>query len=161
MQITFKGSPVTLVGEMLEVGDDAPDFLVVDNNLNTVTLNDTNGKRIFITVPSLDTPVCDKEVRRFNEEATKIKDIKVYVISMDLPFAQARWCGAAGIENVKTFSDYKQKSFGKKYSTLIEELCLLTRAIFIVDEKNKITYVQYCNEVSSEPDYDDVLNSLK
>lgn len=161
MQITFKGSPVTLVGDTLKIGDDAPDFLVVDNNLNNVTLSDTSGKRIFVTVPSLDTPVCDKEVRRFNEEASKIKDVTVYVVSMDLPFAQIRWCGNAGIDRVKTVSDYKQKSFGKKYGTLIEELCLLARAIFVVDENNRIIYVEYCKEVSSEPDYEGALNSLK
>lgn len=161
MKITFKGSPVTLVGDELKVGDDAPDFLVVDNNLNNVTLSDTSGKRIFVTVPSLDTPVCDTEVRRFNEEASKLKDVTVYVVSMDLPFAQVRWCGNAGIDRVKTVSDYKQKSFGKKYGTLIEELCLLARAIFVVNENNKIIYVEYCKEVSSEPDYEGALNSVK
>ncbi|MEN8077131.1 thiol peroxidase [Clostridioides difficile] len=161
MKITFKGSPVTLVGDELKVGDDAPDFLVVDNNLNNVTLSDTSGKRIFVTVPSLDTPVCDTEVRRFNEEAAKLKDVTVYVVSMDLPFAQVRWCGNAGIDRVKTVSDYKQKSFGKKYGTLIEELCLLARAIFVVNENNKIIYVEYCKEVSSEPDYEGALKSVK
>ncbi|WP_195989392.1 thiol peroxidase [Clostridium sp. D53t1_180928_C8] len=161
MQVKFKGAPVTLVGERIKVGDDAPDFLVVDTNLNSINLNDTKGKRIFVTVPSIDTPVCDREVRKFNEEAAKLKDVTVYVVSMDLPFAQVRWCGNAGIERVKTVSDYKQKSFGKKYGVLIEELGLLTRAIFVVDENNKIKYVEYCEEVSSEPDYESALNIVK
>ena len=138
MQITFNGDPITLVGPRLNVGDNAPDFLVVDNNFKNLTLKDTSGKRIFVVVPSIDTSVCDMEVRKFNEEATKLSDVTVYVISMDLPFAQVRWCGNAGIDKVITLSDYKQKSFGKQYGTLIEEFCFLTRAIFVVDENNKI-----------------------
>ncbi len=161
MKITFKGNPVTLVGETLKVGDDAPDFLVVDNDLNDITLKETSGLRIFLTVPSIDTPVCDTEVRKFNKEATNLKDVTVYVISMDLPFAQTRWCGNAGIDKVKTVSDYKQKSFGNKYGVLIEELCLLARAIFIIDENNKIKYVEYCKEISSEPDYESALNAIR
>ena len=139
MKITFNGDPVTLVGEQVKVGDTAPDFLVVDNTLKDLTLSDTKGKRIFVTVPSLDTSVCDMEVRKFNEEASKLEDVTVYVVSMDLPFAQVRWCGNAGVDRVKTVSDYKQKSFGKNYGALIEEFCFLTRAIFVVDENNKIT----------------------
>ena len=138
MQITFNGDPITLVGPRLNVGDNAPDFLVVDNNFKNLTLKDTSGKRIFVVVPSIDTSVCDMEVRKFNEEATKLSDVTVYVISMDLPFAQVRWCGNAGIDKVITLSDYKQKSFGKQYGTLIEEFCFLTRAIFVVDENSKI-----------------------
>ena len=132
MKITFNGDPVTLVGEQVKVGDTAPDFLVVDNTLKDLTLSDTKGKRIFVTVPSLDTSVCDMEVRKFNEEASKLEDVTVYVVSMDLPFAQVRWCGNAGVDRVKTVSDYKQKSFGKNYGALIEEFCFLTRAIFVV-----------------------------
>ena len=161
MQITFNGDPITLVGSRVQVGDNAPDFLVVDNNLKNVTLKDTSGKRIFVVVPSIDTSVCDMEVRKFNEEATKLSDVTVYVISMDLPFAQVRWCGNAGIDKVITLSDYKQKSFGKQYGTLIEEFCFLTRAIFVVDENNKITYVEYCNDVINEPDYESALNAVK
>lgn len=131
MKITFNGDPVTLVGEQVKVGDTAPDFLVVDNTLKDLTLSDTKGKRIFVTVPSLDTSVCDMEVRKFNEEASKLEDVTVYVVSMDLPFAQVRWCGNAGVDRVKTVSDYKQKSFGKNYGALIEEFCFLTRAIFV------------------------------
>ena len=161
MQITFNGDPITLVGSRVQVGDNAPDFLVVDNNLKNVTLKDTSGKRIFVVVPSIDTSVCDMEVRKFNEEAAKLSDVTVYVISMDLPFAQVRWCGNADIDKVITLSDYKQKSFGKQYGTLIEEFCFLTRAIFVVDENNKITYVEYCNDVINEPDYESALNTVK
>ena len=161
MKITFNGDPITLVGNPLNVGDDAPDFLVVDNNLKNVTLKDTSGKRIFVVVPSIDTSVCDMEVRKFNEKAASLDDVTVYVISMDLPFAQVRWCGAAGIDRVITLSDYKQKSFGKNYWTLIEEFCFLTRAIFVVDENNKITYVEYCKDVIDEPDYESALNAVK
>ena len=161
MKITFNGDPITLVGPVLKVGDDAPDFLVVDNTLKNVTLKDTSGKRIFVVVPSIDTSVCDMEVRKFNEEASKLSDVTVYVVSMDLPFAQVRWCGAAGIDRVITLSDYKQKSFGKKYGTLIEEFGFLARAIFVVDENNKITYVEYCKDVINEPDYESALNAVK
>ena len=161
MKITFNGDPITLVEEQVKVGDTAPDFLVVDNTLKDLTLSDTKGKRIFVTVPSLDTSVCDMEVRKFNEEASKLDDVTVYVISMDLPFAQVRWCGNAGVDRVKTVSDYKQKSFGKNYGALIEEFCFLTRAIFVVDENNKITYVEYCKDVVNEPDYESALNAVK
>ncbi|MFR2066891.1 thiol peroxidase [Clostridium sp.] len=161
MNITFNGDPITLVGEKIKVGDNAPDFLVVDNNLKNVTLSDTSGKRIFITVPSIDTSVCDMEVRKFNEEATKLKDVTVYVVSMDLPFAQVRWCGNSGIDKVKTLSDYKQKSFGKKYGTLIEEFGFLTRAVFVVDENNKVTYVEYCKDVINEPNYEEALRAVR
>ena len=161
MNITFNGDPITLVGEKIKVGDNAPDFLVVDNNLKNVTLSDTSGKRIFITVPSIDTSVCDMEVRKFNEEATKLKDVTVYVVSMDLPFAQVRWGGNAGIDKVKILSDYKQKSFGKKYGTLIEEFGFLTRAVFVVDENNKVTYVEYCKDVINEPNYEEALRAVR
>ena len=161
MKITFNGDPITLVGPVLKVGDDAPDFLVVDNTLKNVTLKDTSGKRIFVVVPSIDTSVCDMEVRKFNEEASKLSDVTVYVVSMDLPFAQVRWCGNAGIDKVITVSDYKQKSFGKKYGTLIEEFGFLSRAIFVVDENNTITYVEYCKDVINEPDYESALNAVK
>ena len=125
-------------------------------------LNPSSGPSLlFITVPSIDTSVCDMEVRKFNEEATKLKDVTVYVVSMDLPFAQVRWCGNAGIDKVKTLSDYKQKSFGKKYGTLIEEFGFLTRAVFIVDENNKVTYVEYCKDVINEPNYEEALRAVR
>lgn len=162
MKVTFQGNPITLKGTQVKVGDTAPDFTVVDNDLNPLKLSDTKGKRVFLTVPSIDTAVCDTEVRRFNQEATKLgEDVTIYTVSMDLPFAQGRWCGGAGIDRVKTVSDYKQKSFGKNYGALIEEFCFLTRAIFVVDENNKITYVEYCKDVVNEPDYESALNAVK
>lgn len=161
MNIKFQGNPITLEGNTVKVGDIAPDFTVVDNELNPINSKTLKGKRVYISVPSLDTGVCDMEVRRFNEEASKLEDIKIYTISMDLPFAQARWCGNAGVENVKTLSDYKDREFGKNYGTYIKELGLLTRAVFVVDENNKIIYIEYCEEVTSEPNYEEVLKILR
>ena len=161
MKVTFQGNPLTLEGVQVKVGDNAPNFTVVNNDLNPVSLNDTKGKRIFLTVPSLDTPVCDTEVRRFNEEASKLDNVTIYTVSMDLPFAQARWCGAAGINNVITVSDYKDKEFSKNYGAYINELGLSTRAVFVVDENNKVTYVEYLNEITEEPNYAKALEALK
>ena len=161
MNVKFQGNQVTLEGNIVKVGDVAPDFVVIDNGLKPVAAKDFEGKRVYVSVPSIDTQVCDVEVRKFNQEATKLKDVKIYTISMDLPFAQARWCGNAGIEDVQTLSDYKDRSFGKEFGTYIKELGLLTRAVFVVNENNKITYVEYCEEVTSEPNYEAVLNALK
>ena len=161
MKVTFQGNPLTLEGTQVKVGDNAPDFTVVNNDLNPLKLSDTKGKRVFLTVPSLDTPVCDTEVRRFNQEATNLGDVTVYTISMDLPFAQARWCGSAGIDKVITASDYKDREFGKNYGVYINELGLLSRAVFVVDENNKVTYVEYLNEITDEPNYDNALSALK
>lgn len=161
MQITMRGNPVTLVGKPVEVGQDAPDFTVVDHNLGTVSFKDTSGVRLFASVPSLDTGVCDMEGRRFNEEATKLGNAKVYVVSMDLPFAQKRWCGAAGVENVVTLSDHREASFGKNYGVLIDGLRLLARAVFVVDSSNKVTYVEYVPEVSSHPNYEAALEAVR
>lgn len=161
MKITFQGNPITLKGIQLRVGDKAPDFTLMNNELHPTTLQDTKGKRIFVVVPSIDTGVCDMEVRKFNEEASKLDNVTIYTISMDLPFAQARWCGAAGIKNVITLSDYKNREFGDKYGVYINELGLLTRAIFVLDEDNTITYVEYCSEVTNEPDYAAALQAVK
>ncbi|MDD5937318.1 MAG: thiol peroxidase [Clostridiales bacterium] len=161
MGVTFQGNNVTLIDKEIKVGDQAPDFTVKDNALVDVTLKDTLGKRIFVTVPSVDTAVCDMEVRRFNEEAASLGDVTIYIVSMDLPFAQDRWCGAAGIDKVKMLSDYKDHSFGKNYGTYIKELGLLARAIFVVDENNKVTYVEYCSEITNEPDYEKALQAVK
>lgn len=160
-QVTMRGNPVTLVGKRIEVGQEAPDFTVTDNDLGTVSLKDTSGVRLIASVPSLDTGVCDAETRRFNEEATSLGGAKVYVISMDLPFAQKRWCGAAGVENVQTLSDHRDASFGQNYGVLIEELRLLARAVFVIDSNNKVTYVEYVPEVSQHPDYDAALAAVK
>lgn len=161
MKVTFQGAPLTLEGTQVKVGDTAPNFTAVGNDLNPVSLNDTKGKRVFLSVPSIDTPVCDMEVRKFNTEASKLSNVEVYTISMDLPFAQARWCGAAGIENVKTVSDYKDREFGKNYGVYINELGLLSRAVFVVDENNRVVYVEYLQEITEEPNYEAVLNALK
>jgi thioredoxin-dependent peroxiredoxin len=161
--ITFKGNPFTLLGPELKVGDKAPDFAVVDNGLAPVSLANSAGKvRIISSVPSLDTPVCDTETRRFNQEAANLPgDVVVLTISLDLPFAQKRWCGAAGIEKVTTLSDYRERSFGHNYGVLIKELLLLTRAIFVIDAQGVIRYIQIVPEVTSEPDYAAVIAAAK
>lgn len=161
MNVKFQGNQVTLEGNIVKVGDAVPNFVVADNGLKEVQGKDLKGKRVYVSVPSIDTSVCDTEVRRFNQEATKLQDVKIYTISMDLPFAQARWCGNAGIENVQTLSDFKDRSFGKEFGTYIKELGLLTRAVFVVDENDKVTHVEYCEEVTAEPNYEAVLNALK
>lgn len=161
MIVKFQGSPVTLEGNTVKVGDTAPNFVAVDNDLNEFNTKDISGKRVYLSVPSLDTPVCDLEVKRFNKEAAALDNVKVYTVSMDLPFAQARWCGNEGIENVKTVSDYKSRDFGKQYGTYIKELGLLTRSVFVVDENNKVVYVEYCEEVTSQPNFEEVLKVLK
>ena len=161
MQVKMAGSPMNLVGTVPTVGSTAPSFTVVAGDLSAVTQADLKGTRVFITVPSIDTPVCDTEVRRFNKEAAALGNVSINVISMDLPFAQARWCGAAGIDAVKLYSDYKDRAFGKAFGVMIEELGLLARAIFIVDEKDIVRYVQVVDEVTSEPNYDEVLATLK
>jgi len=161
--ITFKGNPFTLLGPALKVGDKAPEFNVVDNGLAAVTLASSSGKiRIISSVPSLDTPVCDTETRRFNQEAANLPgDVLVLTISLDLPFAQKRWCGAAGIDKVTTLSDYRERSFGQNYGVLIKELLLLTRAIFVIDGEGIIRYIQIVPEVTSEPDYAAVIAAVK
>jgi thiol peroxidase len=161
--ITFKGNPFTLLGPALKVGDKAPDFSVVDNGLAPVSLASSAGMiRIISAVPSLDTPVCDTETRRFNQEAAGLPDtVTVLTISLDLPFAQKRWCGAAGIDKVTTLSDYRDRSFGQNYGVLIKELLLLGRAIFIVDAQDVIRYIQIVPEVTSEPDYAAVIAAAK
>jgi len=160
--IRFSGNSVTLIGPEIKIGDKAPDFRVVNNELQLVTLDDFKGKTKFIcTVPSIDTPVCDTEVRRFNEEATILKsDIVVLTISMDLPFAQKRWCVGEGIERVQAFSDYQELNFAANYGVLIKELKLLSRSIFIIDTDDVVRYIQHVPEVTDEPDYSAALAAL-
>lgn len=160
--ITFKGNPMTLLGPELKTGESAPEFCVTDNSLAPVTLASSAGKiRIISTVPSIDTPVCDTETRRFNQEASQLSDnVIVLTISMDLPFAQKRWCGAAGIDRVTTLSDYRERSFGNSYGVMIKELGLLARAVFVIDAKNIIRYIQIVPEVTAEPDYAAVFNAV-
>lgn len=157
--ITFKGNPMTLVGPELKVGAAAPEFKVVDNGLQPVTLADSQGKvRLITVVPSLDTPVCDTMTRKFNEETAKLpENVVVYTISLDLPFAQKRWCGNAGIEKVQTLSDYQERSFGLNYGLLIDELKLLARAVLVIDQKGMIAYQEIVKEVTAEPDYNAAL----
>ena len=161
--VTFKGNPLTLVGTTPKVGETAPDFEVLSNDLSPVKLSGFKGKTCVIcSVPSLDTPVCDTEVRTFNEHATSLSDdVVVLAISMDLPFAQARWCGAAGVKNVQTLSDHRDAEFGQSYGVLIKELRLLARAVFIVDKKGILRYVQIVDEMTNEPDYEAALQATK
>ncbi|CEN78104.1 thiol peroxidase [Paraclostridium sordellii] len=161
MKVTFNGALLTLEGNQVKVGDIAPDFTVVGNDLNPVKFSDIEGKKILVAVPSIDTPVCDMEVRKFNQEASKLNNVKVYTISMDLPFAQARWCGNSGIENVVTVSDYKDREFSKSYGLYIKELGLVSRAVIVVDENNKIVYTEYLDEITNEPNYEKVLEFVK
>jgi thiol peroxidase len=160
--ITVLGNPLTLVGPSLEPGDAAPDATLLDNDLNPVKLSSFRGKTCIISVvTSLDTPVCDVETRRFNQEAaTAGDDTVILTVSMDLPFAQKRWCGNAGIDRVITLSDHSSAEFGTAYGVLIKELRLLARTIFIVDKEGVIKYVQRVKENSEEPDYDAVLKAL-
>jgi len=161
--VTFINNPVTLVGEEVTVGSKAPDFKVVDNGLGEKTWKDFAGKKVLISVvPSLDTGVCDAQTRRFNEEAASFgDDVVVLTISMDLPFAQKRWCGANGIENVITLSDHRDASFGEAYGVLMKELRLLARSIFIINEAGEVTYTEYVPEGTNHPDYDRALEALK
>lgn len=160
MQITFKGNPITLKGTHIKEGDKMPDFTVCNNELAKVNGSDLKGLRVFVSVPSLDTGVCDAEVRKFNEKAADL-GAKIYAVSLDLPFAQARWCGANGIEAVKTLSDYQNREFGHATGTFIEDLYLLTRAVFIVDDKNTVVYVEYVPEVTDHPNYEKIYKKLE
>ena len=161
--VTLQGNPLTLTGNEVKVGDKAPDFTVLDNDLNPVTLGDFPGKVLVIaTVPSLDTPVCELETKRFNNEAAALGDgVQILTVSMDLPFAQKRWCGAAGVDRLKTVSDHRDANLGLAYGVLIKELRLLARAVFVVDAQGVVRYVQLVKEVADEPDYPAVLAAIK
>ncbi len=160
--VTLKGSPFTLVGPELKAGDKAPDFKAIGKDLKPVGLADTQGKvRIFSVVPSLDTPVCDTQTRRFNQAASELSDVRIYTVSMDLPFAQSRWCAAAGVNNIVMLSDHRDASFGTCYGTLIKELRLDARAIFVVDAKGVIRHVEYVGEVGNQPNYDAALQAVR
>ena len=153
---------MTVLGPELKPGDPAPDFHAVDDGLKPVNLAATgNGVRIFSVVPSLDTPVCDAQTKRFNEEAGKLPNVSIYTISMDLPFAQKRWCGAFGVDHVKMVSDHRDGSFGQAYGTLIKDLRIMTRAIFVVDSGNTIRYTEYVKEVGDHPNYEAALSAAR
>jgi len=160
--VTLKGNPLALAGPELKSGDNAPDFTVVDGNLKPVTLADT-GKtvRIFSVLPSLDTPICDAQTRRFNEEAATLPGVDIYTVSVDLPFAQKRYCNAFAIDRVKMLSDHREGSFGEHYGTLIKDLRIESRAIFVLDRENVIRYVEYVKEVGEHPHYEPALRTAK
>ena len=161
--VTFKGSPLTLVGKEVRVGDKAPDFACVANDLSPATLKSLAGKTLVIaSVPSLDTPVCDRETHRFNEEAASLgENVRIVTISMDLPFAQKRWCGAAGVDRVVTLSDHRDASFGTNWGVLIKELRLLARAVFVVDAGGMVRHAQVVKEMTQEPDYAAALDAVR
>jgi len=160
--VTFKGSPLTLVGPELKVGSPAPEFEALAQDLSPVNLSRFKGKTVLISVtPSLDTPVCDQQAKRFNEEAAKLPNVQIVNISVDLPFAQKRWCGASGVDRIMTLSDHRETSFGRAYGTLVKELRLLARAIFVVDAGGRIRYVEYVPEISSHPNYDAALAAVR
>ena len=156
-QVTMKGNPLPLEGEEVQVGAAAPDFTLTGIDMKPVSLSDTSGVRIFSIVPSLDTPVCDTQTRRFNEEAAKLDGVTIYTVSRDLPFAQKRWCGAAGVDKVITLSDYKDGAFGRAWGVMIEPLQIHARAVYVVDANNNVTYGQLVGEVAEQPDYDAAL----
>src|SRR5438477_1824863 len=159
---TLKGNPFTLIGPELKPGEKAPDFKLVDNGLKDVTLKDTGTNvRIISVVPSLDTPVCDAQTKRFNEEAAKLPEVDILTVSMDLPFAQKRWCGAFGVDKVKMLSDHRDGSFGTNYGTLIKDLRIESRAIFVLDKSNIIRHAEYVKEVADFPNYDTALAAAK
>ncbi len=158
---TFKGNPLKLAGPELKVGDKAPDFALTAKDLSTVGLGEGGSVRIFSVVSSLDTPVCDAQTKRFNDEIAKLPGVEVITVSMDLPFAQSRWCGAFGVDKVKMLSDHKNASFGTNYGTLIEDWRVESRAIFVVGKDNTIQHVEYVKEVADHPNYDAALAAAK
>ena len=158
----MKGAPLTLVGPELKVGDAAPDFRLMDRGLKAVTLKDTGNRvRIISVIPSLDTPVCDAQTKRFNEAAANLPGVDIISVSMDLPFAQKRWCTAFAVDNLKMLSDHKDASFGTNYGTLIKELRIESRAIFVLDADNKIRHAEYVKEVADFPNYETALAAAK
>lgn len=160
--ITFKGNPVTILGNEVKVGDKAPNFSVLANDLSPVTLEDSKGNiRLISVVPSIDTGVCDAQTRRFNEEAAKLDNVEILTVSVDLPFAQKRWCGANGIDKVQTLSDHRDLSFGEAFGVIIQELRLLARAVFVVDSTDTVTYVEYVSEATNHPNYEAAVEAAK
>lgn len=160
---TLKGNPLTLIGPELKVGDSAPDFSINKSLVENASLADFGGKvKLISVVPSIDTGVCDAQTRRFNEEASKLGDnVAIVTVSVDLPMAQGRWCGAAGVDKVTMLSDYKNRSFGEAYGVLIKEFQLLMRSIFVLDQNNKIAYVEYLGEMTEHPNYEKALEAAK
>ena len=165
MSVKFKGSPVKLVGDEIKVGDFAPSVKLKGNDLGYVLVGGKKDKvQVINVVPSLDTPVCQIQTKHFNKEAASLPNVEVFVVSMDLPFAQGRFCSVEGIENVKALSDFKNKEFGNKYGVLIDDSPLsglLARAVFVIDESGKVIYKEICEEITNEPNYENALNAIK
>lgn len=161
--VKFKGNPVTLLGPAITVGSKAPDFQVLAQDLSPITLASSQGKiRLISVMPSLETGICDLQTKRFNEEAARLPaNVEILAISMDLPFAQKRWCSSAGVDRIKVLSDHRDASFGKAYGTLIKELRLLSRSIFVVDAGGTVRYVEYVPENATHPNYDAALAALR
>ncbi|MBI2425782.1 MAG: thiol peroxidase [Candidatus Hydrogenedentes bacterium] len=162
-ELTFKGNPMTLLGDKVTVGQKAPDFTLITNKLGRASLADSAGKvRLISVVPSLDTGICDQQTRKFNEAASSLGEgVAILTVSADLPFAQGRWCGAAGVDRVETLSDHFDMNFGNAYGTHVKELRLDSRAVFVVDASGTVTYAQYCGEIAEHPDYDSALAAVK
>src|SRR3954454_21799608 len=159
---TLQGNPMTLLGPELKPGDKAPDFDAINSSLQPMNLEKTgHAVRVFSVIPSLDTPVCDAQTKRFNEEAASLPGVEIYTVSMDLPFAQKRWCGAFGVDKVKMLSDHKDGSFGSNWGTLIKELRIESRAIFVLNKDNSVRYVEYVKEVADFPNYDAALAAAR
>jgi len=161
LNITFNGNPMTVHGTQLRVGNKAPDFSVTKTDLSDISLSDLSGIKLISVAPSLDTSVCQKQTRKFNEEVSSLDGVTLMTVSLDLPFAQARWCGAEGLENSLTVSDYRNRDFTTKYALLIEELKLLTRAVLVLDKDNNVMYVEYLKEIANEPNYEEALKVVK
>lgn len=159
--VTFQGNPMTLPGNEVKVGDTAPAFKALANDLSEKSLKDYSGVKIVSVVPSLDTGVCDAQTRRFNEDAAKLDNVSVITVSVDLPFAQARWCGASGLDNVITLSDHRDLSFGTAYGVTMKELRLLARAVFVVNSNDEVVYVEYVSEATNHPNYEAALDAAK
>lgn len=160
--VHMKGEPLTLIGDEVEIGGKAPKVTLADKKLKSVEFSHKPGKTTIVaSVPSLDTSICDKQTRYFNKAASELDNVEIVTVSMDLPFAQARWCEAANADRITTYSDYREASFGKAYGVLISELHLLCRAVFIIDKEGIIRYKQYVPEITDQPDYDDVLKAVK
>ncbi|MEV6647301.1 thiol peroxidase [Amycolatopsis sp. NPDC051371] len=159
---TFRGNPVTLLGSEVRVGEQAPDFTVLGNDMTPVRFSSLGGTtRVISVVPSLETPVCDLQTRRFEEAVAELGEASVLTVSVDLPFAQARWCGAAGVEGVRTFSDHRDLSFGLAYGVVIKEFRLLARAVFVVDAENRVVHAEYVTEVGQPPDFDAAVTAAR
>ncbi|MCM3627186.1 thiol peroxidase [Paenibacillus glycanilyticus] len=159
----FKGNPITLIGPEVKVGDQAPDFTINKSLVDSVSLKDFAGKvKLISVVPSIDTGVCDAQTRRFNEEAASLGDnVAVLTVSVDTPFAQSRWCGAAGVDKVVMLSDFKSHDFGQAYGVYIKEFGLDMRAIFVIDANDKVQYVEYLSEMTEHPNYEQAINAVK